>query len=146
MPGLVAQSVTQAVARRSLDGILDAWDQCRHWSIHEGTRLKAGKASMTYYWATFGHAWPERRKRSRRSQDHRVRKVVGSSPARDFLRLQVSVTSVKAVEDGCLLLFSDGMQHCTWVSMLVSWSIVQCMHLWIVLVSLQKYTRKKSYI
>ena len=40
-PGLVAQSVTQAVARRSLDGILDAWDQCCHWFIHEGDRQKA---------------------------------------------------------------------------------------------------------
>ena len=42
-PGLVAQSVTQAVARHSLDGILDAWDQCRHWFTREGTRLKAGR-------------------------------------------------------------------------------------------------------
>ena len=71
----------------------------------------------------------------------RVRAPLGTSPS-------VSVTSVKAVRRWMPTSILGRIATLDMrVSMLVSWNlIVQCMHLWIVLISLQKYSRKKSYI
>ena len=135
-PGLVAQSVTQAVARRSLDGILNVWDQCCHWFIHEGDRQKAR------------HSWPTKRATIGQGMAGKGREMMSPSPhlewnARSRVRVPLgtkssltpSMTSkpaLKPSQDGCLRLSQEKNATIDMgVSMLVSWpnNMFNCMHL-----------------
>ena len=108
VPGLVAQSVTQAVARRSLDGILDAWDQCCHWFVHEGDRRKARHPWPTKEPLSERHGRKEEEKWCRRlldfSSGSQGRGFESRSGPRHLSHaLDVFEASVKVIEeDGCL--------------------------------------------
>ena len=72
------------MARHSLDGILDVWDQCRHWSIHEGDHLKAVDIHdlLKSHFPGAEQQEPEK-DLVVCTQDQVEHKVAGSSPARD---------------------------------------------------------------
>ena len=149
-PGLVAQSVTQAVARRSLDGILDVWDQCRHWSLHEGDRLNAVDIHdllTSNYQGWHGRNWRKMSSFSRENLREIARSRVRAPLGTFFFRLRCLRNRVKTVViDGCLHLSRMDCNIVIGVSMLFSWPLFNVCICGLYHVSLQKYSRKKSYI
>jgi hypothetical protein len=139
------------VGRRFVDGFKGELEQWRHWAQKKGDRLNAGLTYPTTR-QLFGQKHGRKkekevvaRKKHRACARSRVRAPLGTF----FSPFQVSVTSVKAVNRSMDAYFSSRMDIATLcgVSMLISWPIDQCLHMWIVTCfHFRNISRKKSYI